>query len=367
MNWDDVQGVKAEIFEKVFEFRALPTAASAGRTLPLFAPMPGTGLHRAIVEGRKKKSRDPRDLIALGALGGGSPERKSNNVQLGIFIQKDGLRDHPIVEEAVAAAHGQARIIYTGRVRRYANSQPAHPNACRPLTIGASVGHHRVTAGTLGCICRHDGGGIVFLSNNHVLADTNKASHGDIVLQPGRADGGHRTKQESHVATLFDYVPIQFEPQSRNLVDCAFATMLKGIAYDGTVARDPRDHSNCWPVRAVPAEVLVNDTVRKIGRTTGYTQGRVTAIDVDNLVVAMVLGHGERLARFDGQIAIESTTHPFSLGGDSGSLIWTDDGSAAALLFAGTEKGGVNGYGITYANPIQPVLDALQLDIHTDP
>ena len=35
------------------------------------------------------------------------------------------------------------------------------------------------------------------------------------------------------------------------------------------------------------------------------------------------------------------------------------------LLFAGSDMGGRNGKGLTYANPIAPVLEALKLELLT--
>jgi hypothetical protein len=99
------------------------------------------------------------------------------------------------------------------------------------------------------------------------------------------------------------------------------------------------------------------DFVYKVGRTTGSTRGRVTAFDVDNVVVAYDAGN----LRFDNQIEIEGTGRTsFSDGGDSGSLIVDESMQAVALLFAGGDQGGSNGLGLTYANPIQRVLADLK-------
>ena len=51
------------------------------------------------------------------------------------------------------------------------------------------------------------------------------------------------------------------------------------------------------------------------------------------------------------------------LPGDSGSLITGADLRAVALLFAGSDQGGANGQGLTYANPIRTVLDSLSLKV----
>lgn len=70
--------------------------------------------------------------------------------------------------------------------------------------------------------------------------------------------------------------------------------------------------------------------------------------------------------RFGRKHAARSTCNssaPFSDSGDSGSLIVDDDRLAIGLLFAGGDEGGRNGKGLTYANPLRAVLDALQVDL----
>ncbi|MCZ6699237.1 MAG: hypothetical protein O7D94_09935, partial [Planctomycetota bacterium] len=87
---------------------------------------------------------------------------------------------------------------------------------------------------------------------------------------------------------------------------------------------------------------------------TGLTRGRVSAIEVDRVLVEYDMG----VLRFDEQIEIEPVgTRPFSLGGDSGSLIVDRRRRAVALLFAG------NDVDATFANPIGAVLDALRSDL----
>jgi hypothetical protein len=91
------------------------------------------------------------------------------------------------------------------------------------------------------------------------------------------------------------------------------------------------------------------------------TRGRVTAFELDNVVVGYDLGN----LRFDNQIEIEGAgDEAFSAGGDSGSLIVVADSrEAIALLFAGGDVGGSNGKGLTYANPLRTVLDKLKIDL----
>src|SRR6267143_1898178 len=54
----------------------------------------------------------------------------------------------------------------------------------RPAPGGVSVGHFRITAGTIGCLVKK-GTKLHILRNNHVLANVNQGTVGDAVLQPG--------------------------------------------------------------------------------------------------------------------------------------------------------------------------------------
>lgn len=218
----------------------------------------------------------------------------------------------------------------------------------RPLRPGVSIAHTQVTAGTLGAFVRVDGA-LHVLSNYHVLVGSPSAAVGDAILQPGPADGGR--DPADRVGTLAAWVPL--EPDGRAVADAAVA-LLDDAQVDPT-----------YPVGAVTttAEVLGAEEVEKVGRTTGVTRGRVTAIELDDVVV----GYGPELGEiaFDGQIEVEGLAgSAFSRGGDSGSLVYrTQDGAAVGLLFAGSETGGENGQGLTYLNPIGAVLELLRAEL----
>jgi hypothetical protein len=65
---------------------------------------------------------------------------------------------------------------------------------------------------------------------------------------------------------------------------------------------------------------------------------------------------------FDDQVEIEGLDGGFSGGGDSGSVVWrSSDRAPLGLLFAGSEAGGRNGGGVTFANPLSTVLELLDL------
>lgn len=284
--------------------------------------------------------------IALGIAPSGT-----TGFRLAVRLQRQGLMGSRLIEELVAKAHGEADVRLIGRVDKRAPL--AHPlpwvvGDVRPLVIGASMAHRDVTAGTLGAFVRQ-GSRTCVLSNNHVLANENVAHVGDPILQRSTLDGGTLGTQQ--VAVLADWVPLQMGFGS-NREDAAIAELMPGVAFDPGELRGLGGSGQ----RLAGVAPLVGGLVHKIGRTTGITTGRITAIEVDNVVV----GYDRGNARFDGAVEIESAgPGPFSDGGDSGSLIVDENWHAVALLFAGSDAGGSNGLGVTYANPIDAVLGKL--------
>ena len=187
------------------------------------------------------------------------------------------------------------------------------------------------------------------------LANVNRGKIGDTILQPGKAD--HGASPADVVAHLKKSSRIYYAPGRRNLVDAALAQVAAGI--DTKADAVIRGIGSITGIDATDLEELLGQTVRKVGRTTGLTTGVVTAVELKRFPVAMEPG---RLACFDDQIEIQAAdnTGPFSLGGDSGSLIITSANEACALLFAGINKGGRHGQGRTYANPIATVLARME-------
>lgn len=251
---------------------------------------------------------------------------------------------------ALAESDFPMNVVCTGIV----DAQP-HRMRLRPAPGGISVGHFRITAGTLGCLARGRTAPrinrLMILSNNHVLANSNAAAIGDCVAQPGPIDGGRCPADQ--VAVLERFVPINFAGGA-NVVDCATAwawpdRVRRELMYiSGGVTR-------LFRVGATPVAPARGMLVGKSGRTTQLTRGTITAVGV-----AINVNFGGRIARFVDQIAIRAASGDFSRGGDSGSLIWTWDTRRApvGLLFAG-------GGGTTFANRITRVLAALDIQLFT--
>lgn len=211
----------------------------------------------------------------------------------------------------------------------------------RPAPGGVSVGHPDITAGTLGCWLRVDGRETPhLLSNNHVLANSDRGEVGDPVWQPGPADGG---TADDALATLADVASL--DPTGDNALDAAIA------AVDDPDAVDPAIH-RIGVVEVEASEAALYQSVRKHGRTTGHTVGVImdVAADID-------VRFGSGTIRFVDQIAVVGAGREFSDGGDSGSLVLDAVTTRpTGLLFAG-------GQGTTFANPIDVVLDRFEATV----
>ncbi|MDX1661429.1 MAG: PKD domain-containing protein, partial [Gemmatimonadota bacterium] len=224
----------------------------------------------------------------------------------------------------------------------------------RPAPVGFSIGHPDITAGTLGARVLDGSGNVYILSNNHVIANSNNASIGDPTYQPGPYDGG--TSADS-LAWLSDFEPIDFSGGD-NKMDAGVARTVTG----NVSASTPTDDAYGAPSSAVYGDsdgdgffddtgALLGLDVMKYGRTTGFTTGQISEINVTVTVCYETRGPFmcAASATFTDQIAIGSGT--FSDGGDSGSLIVSQSGTnPVGLLFAGSSTR-------TLANRIDLVLD----------
>jgi hypothetical protein len=281
----------------------------------------------------------------------------------------EGLSPQAVVPKSVDGV--LTDVVEIGDVK----AQQSPTDRWRPAPGGVSIGHYKITAGTLGTVVRdRDSGDRLILSNNHVLANSNEATAGDLILQPGTADGG--TTSSDVIAHLERFCPIEFSqepgtcslassfaeignliasllgskhrvqtiranPQATNLVDCAVARPVN----DGDVL----DEILNIGVVSGTLDATLGMSVRKSGRTTGLTTGTISVVDA---TISVSYGVG-RVATFENQLV----AGPMSQGGDSGSLVVAGDSlKAVGLLFAGSDQS-------TIFNPIQAVLDCLNITI----
>ena len=245
-----------------------------------------------------------------------------------------------------------------------------HTARWRPAPGGVSCGHVDITAGTLGCLVSR-GDQIYILSNNHVLANSNQAQPGDLILQPGPHDGG---TIEDQIAILEEFVPINF---GTAIPTCPIATGMAAIlnwmarlvgsqhrlqAFQENPEMNLVDAAIARPTSADLVEKRILEigepqgigegtlglAIRKSGRTTALTSGEITQIDA---TVQVSYGTG-KTATFTDQLMAGA----MSSGGDSGSAVLDESDRVIGLLFAGSDS-------VTIMNRIQNVMKALNVNI----
>lgn len=261
-------------------------------------------------------------------------------------------------------------VVSTGPITVFQNRM----GRFRPAPGGVSIGHYQITAGTLGCLVQKNGVQYI-LSNNHVLANSNEASAGDSILQPGPHDGGQRPGDE--IAKLSEFIPIRFESDGNGEAPCPLAgavtTSLNKLAsaigsktrlrqyritaennkVDCAIAEpnNPDNVSNdileIGSINNIAEGVLGMD-IKKSGRTTGLTEGTIEQVDV----TARVNFGANKVAVFEDQLLAGS----MSQGGDSGSAVLDEDNNLIGLLFAGSSS-------TTIINRIQNVFSALNVSL----
>ncbi len=184
----------------------------------------------------------------------------------------------------------QARVKSASSVR-----EPERTKRWRPAPGGVSVGHYQLKgAGTLGEWIRDEKTGEPLLvSCWHVLTNYGRGHRGDPILQPALGDGG--TVEDDTIAYLDRWVDVQMlgsslgEAKSNlkalldrnkalpaNYVDVAFAKAVsEEVVSYGTLGLGERKGVDCSQL---------GDRAVMSGRTTGVTQGRVSAVGVDIFV-----------------------------------------------------------------------------------
>ncbi|MEV4112726.1 hypothetical protein [Nonomuraea sp. NPDC049695] len=221
----------------------------------------------------------------------------------------------------------------------------------RPAPAGVSISlATQNAAGTFGCLVRDKANGnkLSILSNNHVIADLNRAKIGDSIVQPGLLEN---VPTGGAIATLARFVPMNFSGGA-NHVDAAIAHVINGNDVVNKVMGDPNVIK--VPTRTQPAlgllfagsgvRTIMNPiksvldrlnvelldpagyteiaereepykiSVAKSGRTTEVTRRTLMEIDVS---VNVNYEEGGKVARFVGQI----TANVMGCPGDSGSII----------------------------------------------
>jgi hypothetical protein len=243
----------------------------------------------------------------------------------------------------------------------------------RPVPGGCSISHTEVSAGTLGCWVQK-GDQLYLLSNNHVIANSNEAQIGDLILQPGSYDGG--INPEDIIAELSDFIPISFQEEmqtsasglSRWITGClnglsklmgsqtrlkAYRMQSRDNKTDCAIAKPLSTEDIAQEILQIGSVAAIKEAeldmkIKKSGRTTGLT---TSAIEQTDVTVSVSYGYN-KTAVFSDQLLAGA----MSQGGDSGSAVLDIHNNLVGLLYAGSETS-------TLINRIQNVFDELKITL----
>jgi hypothetical protein len=229
-------------------------------------------------------------------------------------------------------------------------------------------------SGTLGALVEDASKREYLLSNNHVLARSDRASVGDVIVQPGLIDNNCSPLGDSAnvqpVASLTGWLPLRSRLTN---ADAAIAQLtsravdssgkileLGGKQADGTLAAAAPGISSTG---GKGESGTLDLKVAKSGRTTGLTCGGISAVDLD-VTVDYYLDCAETrpylTKTFTHQLGLSG--NQFSDAGDSGALV-VDAANAepVGLYFAGGTD--VSGVSQGVANPASDVLNELSTQL----
>ena len=216
-------------------------------------------------------------------------------------------------------------------------------------TSGGSVADHSnffCCGGTLGSVVRRDGV-LSILSNNHVLARSGSATTGEDTLQPGLIDSNCSGTGDNIVGDFAG----NLVPLGTGNVDVGLSTARSNVDSTGSILEIGVP---CTTVQAP----TIGLPVIKSGRTTGITTGSITSINT-SVTVQYQKGCNQG-KKFNVSYTNQIVTGAMSSGGDSGSLLLSNDGSLnpVGLLFAGSSSA-------TVYNRAQDVVNAFTAGGHT--
>jgi hypothetical protein len=328
---------------------------------------------KAVAAARESGLTGPSNIIGSYIGEKWSHGRPTGHVGVIVMVRQKHAEEH--VSEAsrvpdVENVHGEEVLLDVrecGNLKTHQNFRSFQTREI-PALYGSSIslledGNGPYLTGSCGCLCLVRSGDddlVCVLSNNHILANHNRALKNAAVVQQGSADpqGGNAAV----VGNLFDFVELDL---SNDFNSAPFTNRVDAaVAFTAFKHFRPAFHHPGITFDPAPVAATLNMVVAKEGRTTGTTKGLVVGLNATIGPVPYGLPPGSApFAGFTGQIVVEGLHGlDFSQEGDSGSLICgLVDGAfhPVALLVGGFQN--TDGVNATFGCPIDEVMTALNI------
>ncbi len=221
------------------------------------------------------------------------------------------------------------------RLQTYGRFEPVRRNK-KAICCGSSIGvGNQRNAGTFTALAKRKGKGnnLYGLGCNHVIGGCSTALPGTPIVVPGIQDVSADIAEINLIgefdsaATMSQGLPSLIDTSANR--DIAWF----GILDQKMVSSRQGAGSNSFDTPTKFASPKVGMPVKKWGRSTGFTQGEIETIHskAEWIDYSIVSYYGPANSQdfkgtvyFEGVIEVSSFGPPFSLGGDSGSLVVTD-------------------------------------------
>ena len=202
------------------------------------------------------------------------------------------------------------------------------------ITAGMSVFSDQSNneSGTAGAFFNiEEDNNIYLLSNHHVLL-SNSGNIGDKIVHPSKVDNNNSSNIIGEIIWKEDIL-------SSKIMDAAIAKINYPV--------DIGEYTRCDQLQfSGIAEPKIGQHVRKCGKKTGLTCGRIRSINC--VVNVSTTPNNYRI--YENQILTTMMTIP----GDSGSVLVNDDNMVVGLLFSGDESN------VSFANNIKTIFQRIK-------
>lgn len=206
-------------------------------------------------------------------------------------------------------------------------------SSCAPTSENCS--------GTLGALVQlDDSNQLYLLSNNHVFAGCNHVPRNQPILAPSSMDGRPDIRAPGEIGRYEMISPLS--SGSPNFVDpCEIDLAIARATNPDIVSSWQGGASGGYDTPSAVARPVSLMRVKKFGRTTGLTFGEVEAKVSTPTPITYNAKHFKGVVWFRDVWTVRAQSDdPFALGGDSGSLVVTEDeGEAVGMVFAANTPG----------------------------
>ena len=209
-------------------------------------------------------------------------------------------------------------------------------NGC--IACGSSITAATVfDAGSMGCLLRDSDGELCGLTNNHVTGACNHMLFDMPILSPSPLDASPTGPEPRTIARHKSLVKLDSgNPQAIKPQD--YDVAIFRISDPGTVTS--MQGPSHYDTPALVSRPVGGMRVKKCGRTTEVTTGTVKGAFLQPIQMPYRSENFNALVYLNNMIGVEGDGgEPFSLGGDSGSLVVSEDGNQAIGLIVGGMTG----------------------------